>query len=326
MSSRAFGIDFGTTNSLVATVAGDGTTAISLLASDARPHPSVVWYRAGGVVVGREARNQLSDDGALIQGDFVVSPKRLMGETSVQYVGERRLQPAEIAAEVLRYLKREAERQVPGQELKEAVLTIPVKLNGRGRRALREAARAADIDVVQFVHEPLAALYAWIRKQPDPQAWAARMQHKPMLVFDWGGGTLDLTLCVIEGGRLLQVGNEADHTVGGDEFDRSVRNLVRARHAREHGLSSVISLETDTMEKALRQRCEIAKIELSERPTTDIAIRNYLPGERGRDLAVELTRDDLLEATHHLISQGTGRIRELLEVFVAGSDAALMRH
>jgi molecular chaperone DnaK len=325
MAERAFGIDFGTTNSMVATVAGEGRVTC-FTDPDDLPHPSVVWYAPTGTVVGRKARDQLAKTDQLVVGDFVVSPKRLLGQSSVQHVGGRKLRPADIAAEVLRYLKRDADDiHLRGDSaLSRAVMTIPVKLDGRGRRTLREAAGAAGVEVVQFVHEPLAALYAWMRMQPDPETWAARMQSRPMLVFDWGGGTLDLTLCVIEDGRLLQIENDFDHTVGGDEFDSRLRALVREKHARQHGLRAADMAEPPNSASRLRVRCEQAKISLSTSQQAPVVVPQYLPGSVGQDLAVIITRDELLETTRDLIEQGLAAIDRLLTSAACNARAVEM--
>ena len=319
MADRAFGIDFGTTNSLVATVAAG---RVECLSDGDRPHPSVVWYRGSEIVVGRKARDQLASTDQSIVGDFVVSPKRLLGETATQFVGGRRLMPEEIAYEVLRHLRDDATNRFGSDyRIQRAVLTIPVSLDGRGRRALRQAASRADIHVAQFVHEPLAALYAWIKLQENPEAWAARMKGRPILVFDWGGGTLDLTLCVIEDGRLLQIANDGDATVGGDRFDQQLATLVRQKHAVANGLGSVEGAETEGAAIRLRTRCELAKIALSGQEKAFVVVKEYLPGSAAPDLATDVTRGDLLGATRDLVHRGMAAIDRVLEKAGCRPDA-----
>jgi molecular chaperone DnaK len=110
-------------------------------------------------------------------------------------------------------------------------MTIPVRLDGGGRRRLREAARKAGIGVVQFVHEPLAALYSYLRSQRDYRRRLAELDGCRVLVFDWGGGTLDLTLCQVQRDQIVQIANLGDDDVGGDRFDELVRNHARDAHA-----------------------------------------------------------------------------------------------
>ena len=110
-------------------------------------------------------------------------------------MGGRDLDPRDVVAEVLQFLREDAATGQPvKRQVERAVMTIPVKLDGAGRRRLREAARKAGIGIVQFVHEPLAALYAYLRSTTDYRRRLAELDGCRILVFDWGGGTLDLTL------------------------------------------------------------------------------------------------------------------------------------
>src|SRR5207247_1284849 len=128
----------------------------------------------------------------------VRSPKRLLEQDAPVHVAGRDLDPRDVIAEVLEFLRRDAAAgQATRYQVDRAVVTIPVKLNGLGRRRLREAANRAGIRVVQFVHEPLAALYAYLRSQSDYRRRLAELDGCRILVFDWGGGTLDLTLCQV---------------------------------------------------------------------------------------------------------------------------------
>jgi molecular chaperone DnaK (HSP70) len=111
--------------------------------------------------------------------------------------------------------------------------------DGAGRRRLREAAKKAEIGIVQFVHEPLAALYAYLRSQPDYRRRLAELDGCRILVFDWGGGTLDLTLCQVHRDQIVQIANVGDDEVGGDRFDELIRNQVRDAHARQNGIDDL---------------------------------------------------------------------------------------
>jgi molecular chaperone DnaK (HSP70) len=128
-------------------------------------------------------------------------------------------------------------------------MTIPVNFGGIERRALRQAARKAGIGIAQFVHEPAAALYAYLRSEQNLGTGLAlsNLEGRTVLVFDWGGGTLDLTLCRIQGGAILQAANVGLNDVGGDRFDEQLRNLIRKKHALLHGLDDVTALEQPGM-------------------------------------------------------------------------------
>ena len=156
-------------------------------------------------------------------------------------LGVENLDPRDVIAEVLKFLRTDAVTDQPAvrPQVDRAVMTIPVKLDGAGRRRLREAASRAQIGIVQFVHEPLAALYAYLRSQTDYRRHLAELDGCRILVFDWGGGTLDLTLCQVHGDQIVQIANVGDDEVGGDRFDEIIRNYVRDTHARQHEIDDL---------------------------------------------------------------------------------------
>jgi molecular chaperone DnaK len=245
MAGQVFGLDFGTTNSLLTVIRGDNRPT-HLLDKTGRQHPSVVWYRGSDVIVGRKARENLDAGPDAITGSFVRSPKRLLTQDSPIHVGGRELDPRDVIAQVLRFLRNDAaDDQAVRHEVNHAIMTIPVKLDGAGRRRLREAARKANIGVVQFVHEPLAALYAYLRSHADYRRRLVELDGRRILVFDWGGGTLDLTLCHVQGDQIIQLANMGNNDVGGDRFDEIIRNRVRDKHASQHTIEDLPSLERD---------------------------------------------------------------------------------
>ena len=128
----------------------------------------------------------------------------------------------------------------------------------------------------------------------------ARLEGRSLLVFDWGGGTLDITLCRIQGGSIMQLTNLGDNEVGGDRFDERLRNFLRTRHATQHGIEDVSALEQPGMAAKLLNQCEIVKIHLSDpsADSEDVIIRNYL---RTRDSSCNLvgtvTRKELNQQT-----------------------------
>ena len=315
-----FGLDFGTTNSLAAYIEGD--QAVALL-DQGRPHPSVVWYHGTECVVGRKAKTQLSERAVGVVGDFVRSPKRYLGTGESIHVAGRILKPAEVVAEIVRYLREHARsRGLSGREFDRAVLTIPVHLTGQGRQELREAAGGAGIRVDQFVHEPLAALYGHLRPLPDFRRELAALRDQEVLVFDWGGGTLDLTLCRFQRGTVVQIQNLGNDLVGGDRFDERLVNFVKERHARAHGLASWPG-ESAGAQARLLEECEIAKIDLSTRTAHTVFVRNYLRVDGpARDLHVVITRDDLVTLTCDLVQDGTATVDRLL-TSAGQKDAAI---
>ncbi|MCQ1947235.1 MULTISPECIES: Hsp70 family protein [unclassified Arthrobacter] len=305
------GFDFGTTNSLISAVVGD--RVIDVVDEEGRPHPSVVRYEGESVIVGREARRALEEVGIGVYGNTVRSPKFLLGQEVVSVGGVER-SPIDIVADVIRYVRSETrrsrQRQVLG-ELDRAVVTIPVNMNGPRRAALREAFAQAGISVAQFVHEPLAALYGHLRGASDPVSEIRRLMRRNVLVVDWGGGTLDLTLCRIEPGRIVQLRNGGTDQVGGDKFDEVIRDEVVARFSTKHGIS-----ESDhpIREARLRllQDAERNKIELSDRPSVTFYRPNYFP-ESDTTLEYALSRQELDGITRPLVTSGIREIEALLD-------------
>lgn len=305
------GFDFGTTNSLVSVVVGD--RVIDVMDSDGRPHPSVVRYEGEAVVVGRDARDALEAVGIGVHGNTVRSPKFLLGN-DVEVVGGVERNPIDIVADVIRHVKTESlsSRQAERLDgLRDAVVTIPVTMDGPRRAALREAYRAADIKVVQFVHEPLAAIYGYIRGAEDPEETQRRLLRRNVLVVDWGGGTLDLTLCRVEPSRILQLRNGGTNQVGGDEFDDVIYKEIVSRFARENG----IELGDTGLPEArlrLRQQAEDNKIALSDRASVSF----YRPGyfqRSGTTLEYTLSRSEMEEITRPLVDAGAAEIQSLLD-------------
>lgn len=305
------GFDFGTTNSLVSVVVGD--RVVDVMDSDGRPHPSVVRYEGEAVIVGREARDELEAVGIGVHGNTVRSPKFLLGN-EVEVVGGVERNPIDIVADVIKHVKTESLRSRQAERLdglRDAVVTIPVTMNGPRRRALREAYLAADISVVQFVHEPLAAIYGYIRGAEDPDEMLRRLARRNVLVVDWGGGTLDLTLCRVEPNRILQLRNGGTSQVGGDEFDDVIYKEVVNRFAHEHGIEGG---DTGLPEARLRLRqdAEENKIALSERANVSF----YRPGyfhRSGTTLKYSLSRSEMEEITRPLVDAGAAEIHSLLE-------------
>lgn len=318
MSNLVFGIDFGTTNSLATVVVGDRALAMVDQVKN-RPHPSAIWYQGGAPIVGWEARKHMD----LIEGGappgFLRSPKMALRRDGPIYVDGRPIDPKDAVAEVLAHLKNDASRDrkgAAGHELGKAVFTIPVDFGGPERRALRDAANRAGIGIVQFVHEPVAALYAFLRSRENLGHELARLEGRFALVFDWGGGTLDLTLCRIIGGSLMQARSLGDNEIGGDRFDERLRNLIRSKHATAYGIDDITALEQPGMAAKLLHQSEILKIHLSHPDTDDedVIIRDFLKVEGpARNLVATISKGELDKSCADLVARGLSRIDEILE-------------
>jgi len=313
------GLDFGTTNSLVSVVSGGRVLALTDAAHGNMPHPSVVWYHGTEVVVGREAKAQLSAPALGVVGDVVRSPKRYLGRGEDLVVGGVSRAPSDVVAEVLRYVRQHARTQ--GHDFDRAVLTIPVGMDGRGRRELRDAAAKAGVRIVQFAHEPLAALYGYLRSQEDPDALLRELDSQLVLVFDWGGGTLDLTLCHLAGRSVTQVVNMGNDRIGGDRFDERLQNSVVQRHLDQHDVRSNVEVEVNA-DRVLVERCESTKIELSDRAMSTVFVPHYLRTDGpARTLEVAVTRSQLEAVTSDLVDEGIRTVHDLLRRVNRGPEA-----
>ena len=317
-----FGLDFGTTNTLVSYITEIDENVIHYVDRDKNaPHPSVVLYKGSTVIVGNEAKSQINldaDDNSV--RNFVTSPKTMLGNQNTMHpiIGREDVSRVMVVSEVLKFLTNHVQSQKLGTEqdisLEQAVFTIPVSFNGRAREELREAANLAGIKVVYFIHEPLAALYGYIRQQIEFKKILSDLNGKYALVFDWGGGTLDLTVCQIKGGQLNQIKSEGDVDVGGDKFDDILQNLVLEKFAKENNLTAVRRKINDDVKNRLREECETAKKILSSELEADIYIPNFMSNSKDESITldVEITRDELENATIQEVDRGVELISKIL--------------
>ena len=304
------GFDFGTTNSLISIVRGERT--ISFLDDEQRPIPSVVCYEGNRKIVGREAKRRLAQAGLGIHGNVVRSPKMYLGRESVFVEGAER-NPVDIVAEVVRHVLKKAQTSRRGRDLGDvsgAVVTIPVDMRGYQRAALRDAFRLAGLSIVQFVHEPLAALYGHFRSQ-DVTKMLRRYDRKLILVFDWGGGTLDLTLCRPIDGMVVQLMNDGTDEVGGDVFDENIMNRLLRNVCTSRGMANDMQTQQGA-EARLLDYCERAKIELSTRTRAQIYVGNFFHNIADEDFDYSLDQDELEDVVAPLLDKGFDRIERVL--------------
>ncbi|HTI24777.1 MAG TPA: molecular chaperone DnaK [Kutzneria sp.] len=244
--ARAVGIDLGTTNSVVAVLEGGEPTVIAN-AEGARTTPSVVAFaRNGEVLVGQPAKNQ-----AITNVERTVrSVKRRMGTDwrHEDYTAQ------EISARVLMKLKRDAEAYL-GEEVTDAVITVPAYFEDAQRQATKEAGRIAGLTVLRIVNEPTSAALAYgLNKGSDEQT---------ILVFDLGGGTFDVSLLELGDGVVEVKATSGDNDLGGDDWDQRIVDLLLSRFA--------VDLSRDKMAmQRIREAAEKAKIELSASATSTI--------------------------------------------------------
>ena len=169
----------------------------------------------------------------------------------------------------------------------------------------------AGVRIVQFVHEPFAALYGLFQRE-DRNAALRRYDGKVVLVFDWGGGTLDLTLCRVKNGAVVQIKNDGTEEVGGDVFDEAIMNgldqEVRATRALDEAVRS-----HEGAKARLLDRCERAKIDLSTRERVEIHVPSFFRGLDDEDFDLSLDRSALERVTSGILDKGFERIERVLD-------------
>ncbi|ASO23027.1 molecular chaperone DnaK [Actinoalloteichus hoggarensis] len=252
--SRAVGIDLGTTNSVVAVLEGGEPTVIAN-SEGSRTTPSVVAFAKNGeVLVGQSAKNQ-----AVTNVDRTIrSVKRYMGTDWTVEIDGKKYTSQEISARTLQKLKRDAEAYL-GEEITDAVITVPAYFEDAQRQATKEAGTIAGLNVLRIVNEPTAAALAYGLDKGE--------KEQTILVFDLGGGTFDVSLLEIGDGVVEVRATSGDNLLGGDDWDQRVVDWLVEKFKSSQG----IDLTKDKMAmQRLREAAEKAKIELSSSSTATI--------------------------------------------------------
>ncbi|MFC9981041.1 molecular chaperone DnaK [Gordonia sp. NPDC127522] len=288
--SRAVGIDLGTTNSVVAVLEG-GEAAVIANAEGARTTPSVVAFaRNGEVLVGQPAKNQ-----AVTNVDRTIrSVKRHMGEGDwTVEIDDKKYTPQEISARTLMKLKRDAESYL-GEDVTDAVITVPAYFNDAQRQATKEAGQIAGLNVLRIVNEPTAAALAYGLDKGE--------KEQTILVFDLGGGTFDVSLLEIGDGVVEVRATSGDNHLGGDDWDQRVVDWLVEKFKSQNG----IDLTKDKMAlQRLREAAEKAKIELSSSQSTSINLP-YITVDADKNplfLDEQLSRSEFQKITSDLLER-----------------------
>ncbi|MBQ1119640.1 molecular chaperone DnaK [Streptomyces smyrnaeus] len=290
--ARAVGIDLGTTNSVVSVLEGGDPTVV-VNAEGARTTPSVVAFAKGGeVLTGEVAKRQ-----AVTNVDRTVrSVKRHMGEANWRFpesgsIDGKSFTAQEISARVLQKLKRDAESYL-GQDVADAVVTVPAYFNDAQRQATKEAGEIAGLNVLRIINEPTAAALAYGLDKEEEQT---------VLVFDLGGGTFDVSLLEIGEGVLEVKATAGDTRLGGDDWDQRIVDHLVKRFRDGHG----VDLSKDRMAvQRLREAAEKAKIELSSSTETTINLPYITATAEGPlHLDEQLTRTQFQQLTEDLLER-----------------------
>ncbi|NUU26012.1 MAG: molecular chaperone DnaK [Streptomycetaceae bacterium] len=290
--ARAVGIDLGTTNSVVAVLEG-GEPVVIANAEGARTTPSVVGFAKGGeVLVGEIAKRQ-----AVTNVERTArSVKRYMGDPAWHFpesgaVEGKRYTAQEISARVLQKLKRDAEAYL-GENVTDAVVTVPAYFNDAQRTATKEAGEIAGLNVLRIINEPTAAALAYGLDKENDQT---------ILVFDLGGGTFDVSLLEIGEGVVEVKSTNGDTHLGGDDWDQRVVDHLATRFKNAYG----IDLSKDKMAlQRLREAAERAKIELSSATETTVNLPYITASADGAlHLDEKLTRAQFQQLTEDLLDR-----------------------
>ncbi|WAC57187.1 molecular chaperone DnaK [Gordonia sp. SL306] len=288
--SRAVGIDLGTTNSVVSVLEG-GEAAVIANAEGSRTTPSVVAFaRNGEVLVGQPAKNQ-----AVTNVDRTIrSVKRHMGEGDWTVgVDDKKYTPQEISARTLMKLKRDAESYL-GEDVTDAVITVPAYFNDSQRQATKEAGQIAGLNVLRIVNEPTAAALAYGLDKGE--------KEQTILVFDLGGGTFDVSLLEIGDGVVEVRATSGDNHLGGDDWDQRIVDWLVDKFKSQNG----IDLTKDKMAmQRLREAAEKAKIELSASQSTSINLP-YITVDAEKNplfLDEQLSRSEFQKITSDLLER-----------------------
>jgi molecular chaperone DnaK len=314
---KIIGIDLGTTNSCVAIMEGN-TTKVIENSEGARTTPSIIAYQDDGeILVGASAKRQAVTNPKNtiyavkrligrkftekeVQKDIDLMPYKIVpadnGDAWVEVRGKK-LAPPQISAEVLRKMKKTAEDYL-GEEVTEAVITVPAYFNDSQRQATKDAGRIAGLDVKRIINEPTAAALAFGLDKHGKG-------DRKIAVFDLGGGTFDISIIEIadvDGEKQFEVlSTNGDTFLGGEDFDQRIIDYIVTEFKKEQG----VDLTKDVLAlQRLKESAEKAKIELSNTTQTDINLPYITADASGpKHLNIKLTRAKLESLVEDLIER-----------------------
>lgn len=336
---KAIGIDLGTTNSVVAFK----DTSVRVITTGANNEElcrsCVAMEKTGNFVVGNAAYKQWKR----YSPNIVVSVKRLMG-TSINDAPVQRMKnerdsypygirqltggtedsvavvlngseytPEQISAEILKSLKKDASVKL-NDEVTHAVITVPAYFNEKQKAATRKAAQLAGLKVLRLLAEPTAAAISYGADQLQPG------ESKVFLVYDFGGGTFDLSILVAADGKFIESGTGGDRWLGGDDIDRILKQHVYSTVEKEKGVSIEDAIDNlSEKEKAaflgeMKTAIEDAKKALSVNEEATVGVYDYLEDENGNsiDIEVTITRSQYESLIRPLIQKSIDLIDKLL--------------
>ena len=297
---KIIGIDLGTSNSAAAVIQGGRPTIIPSAEGTTlggKAFPSVVAFTADGQrLVGEPARRQAVSNSE----GTIATAKRKMGTTHKYKIHGKEYTPQDMSAFILQKIKQDSEAFI-GEPVKKAVITVPAYFNDNQRQATKDAGEIAGLEVVRIINEPTAASLAYgLDKKGDQK----------ILVYDFGGGTLDVTIMELSEGVFEVVSTSGDTQLGGTDMDKALVDHIAKEFKKENG----IDLRKDkTVLQRLTEAAEKAKIELSTTLETGVNLPFITADSAGpKHLDIKITRSTLEKLVRSIIDKCTGPMRQAL--------------
>jgi len=300
---KVIGIDLGTSNSAAAVMMGGKPTIIPAAEGatvGGKAFPSVVAFtKEGDLLVGEPARRQAVTN----PDNTIVAAKRKMGTDYVFKIQNKEYKPQQISSFILQKIKKDAEAFI-GEPVQKAVITVPAYFDDNQRQATKDAGTIAGLDVVRIINEPTAASLAYGLDKTK--------EDMKILVFDFGGGTLDVTVMEMGGGVFEVMSTSGDTQLGGTDMDKVLIDYVVGEFQKKEGID--LSKDTTAMTR-IREAAEKAKIELSTVMETDINLPfiAHDPSSGSKNLELRLTRAKLDELIRPIVERCRPSIEKALE-------------
>ncbi|RNJ78049.1 MAG: molecular chaperone DnaK [Nitrosopumilus sp. H8] len=308
--AKVIGIDLGTSNSAAAVVMGGKPTIIPAAEGatvGGKAFPSVVALsKDGDLLVGEPARRQAVTN----PENTIIAAKRKMGSDHTFKVLDKEYKPQQISAFILQKIKKDAEAFV-GEPVEKAVITVPAYFDDNQRQATKDAGTIAGLDVVRIINEPTAASLAFGLDKAK--------EDMKILVFDFGGGTLDVTIMEMGGGVFEVMSTSGDTQLGGTDMDKVLIDYITDEFKKKEGVD--LSGDATAMTR-VREAAEKAKIELSTVMETDVNLPfiSHDPSTGSKNLEMRVTRAKLDELIRPIVERCKPSLLKALEDAKLGTD------
>ena len=302
MSEKIIGIDLGTSNSAAAIIQGGKPTLIPAAEGTTvagKAFPSIVAFsKDGDLLVGEPARRQAVTN----PENTIREAKRKMGTEFMYKIQDKEYKPQQISAFILQKIKRDAEA-FTGDTISKAVITVPAYFNDNQRQATKDAGIIAGLEVVRIINEPTAASLAF--------GLDKNKEDMKILVFDFGGGTLDVTIMEMGGGVFEVMSTSGDTQLGGSDMDKAIIDYVVEEFRKKEGID--LSNDSTAMTR-IKEGGEKAKIELSTVMETEINLPIIAQDSSGaKNLEVKLTRAKLEDLVNPIVQRCKSSIEKSIE-------------